>query len=72
MANKNSGTDSSSAKQKTPKLDMAEELRAINAGKKGGYTPAQRDSVASTFDKKSYEKQINDIGYKSAGKKKSN
>ncbi len=48
---------------KVPKIDMAEELRAINAGKTG-FTAAQRDSIASTFNKDAYAKHIDYVGYK--------
>ncbi|MBI2283312.1 MAG: hypothetical protein HYU71_06365 [Bacteroidetes bacterium] len=43
---------------KVPKIDMAEELRAINAGKTG-FTAAQRDSIASTFNKDAYAQHKN-------------
>ena len=70
MASKKSGGDSTSVKTKTPKLNMAEEIAAINAGKKGGYTDSQRDSVAKTFPRKAYDEQIATQGSKSIGKKK--
>lgn len=63
------GVDSSKASTKTPKLDMAEELRAINAGKKGGYTQAQKDSVAKTFNRKAWLKTVDETGYEVKNKK---
>lgn len=68
---KRSETDSLTVRggEKVKKIDMAEELRAINAGRKGGYTPAQRDSVAKTFDRKAWMQTLDKTGYKLANKK---
>ena len=53
----------------TKPLNMAEELKAINAGKKGGYTDKQRDSVAATFDHDAYAKHLDQMGYEVVKKK---
>lgn len=61
-------TDSTSipkplVKPVTPKLDMAEELAAYNAGKRG-YTPVQRDSVATSFNRNAYTTHLDSIDTK--------
>ena len=52
-----------------PKINMAEELKAIAAGKKGGYTQKERDSAAATFDHAAYLKHIDELGYEVVKKK---
>lgn len=52
----------------TPKINMAEELRAAAAGNKG-YTQQQRDSIARQFNHAEYIKHLDDIGYEVVKKK---
>jgi hypothetical protein len=49
-------------KVKTPMINMAEEIAAYNAGKRG-YTPAQRDSVVATFNRPAWLNIVDATGY---------
>lgn len=46
----------------TPKINMAEELRAINAGKTGGMS-AEQAAKLSTANEAGWEKHVNEMGY---------
>ncbi len=52
----------------TKPLNMAEELKAIQAGKKG-FSDKQRDSLAAKFDHDAYVKHLDEIGYEVVKKK---
>jgi hypothetical protein len=53
---------------KTPVINMADELKAAATNNKS-YTPAQRDSIAKSFNHADYLRHLNDIGYEVVKKK---
>jgi len=56
------GNGGDTTKIRVPKLNMAEEIAAINAGKKG-FSDVQRDSIAATFDRKSWLHTVDKAGF---------
>ena len=53
---------------KTPVINMVDELKSAVTNNKS-YTPAQRDSIAKTFDHQKYIQHLDEIGYEVAKKK---
>lgn len=59
-----------STSTKVPKINMAEEIAAINAGKKGGLSDKERDSAMSTFNRVAWAAMVDRSGYDTMPKKK--